>query len=704
MATLDQDDLDAILALFTTYGAARISDIGDFTIPSGRPVSGSSQNFGFFTNDLIARISTSHIQSVRSLFMAVDLEAATLQITPNIPIGADNVANLYTGSFYVESDGRVLRHAQKIGSYTDAGGFVLDNNPSYITYNGTDYVCKVAHVSSIPTEPEVGSHWMNFWDVSAGGPYNNWGIYTPYQRDAASEIYFYGDFLEIAIPAPPTLAVPATTWTITGYRSMGYSPVLEQFQVPLVDVGRSQSFLIGVNGERMNSQAFAYGSLIDIIKDPAPSLTQIEESTVLAKASQVIGDNTNNLAEAIPKIYSAFPLMGLRSATNMRHFSWNGVQTSTTFADLIEIRGFDWVKNDINGLSGLGNGIVVGSSYTNACTFDGVTFTIGSDGSLFDAFEITIPLSIPPGYLEIDHTGGIIRIPIPYDISSRISIPCLVHGDGSLFREINGLYTKISPSYLEVVDIYCNQNTPRSLLNRFAQTWFTKDFYMNTWGWIYNVAKPITYSGVISGDAEIKIRLYGPNSNQPDIIVFDPNAAGLQPSSSMLLGTLTSAGFTPDAGWSSNTSGGMLSISINNNTGSITPGILNIQADSSDGPPNVNQSFDLSGLADSITGNLWNGGFVFSDKKEPMFWEYPAYLNISPIQSGASLTQIEGSAILAKEATLNTLARQNTFLCNRELVTSTNPHQLIYREGAVEIARFNLTRDSHGNYISRTRV
>lgn len=69
-----------------------------------------------------------------------------------------------------------------------------------------------------------------------------------------------------------------------------------------------------------------------------------------------------------------------------------------------------------------------------------------------------------------------------------------------------------------------------------------------------------------------------------------------------------------------------------------------------------------------------------------------------------TLVEIEASTVLAKEATLDTLARQNTFLCNRTLITNTDPHQLVYLEGAVEIARFNLTRDANGNYISRTRV
>lgn len=51
-----------------------------------------------------------------------------------------------------------------------------------------------------------------------------------------------------------------------------------------------------------------------------------------------------------------------------------------------------------------------------------------------------------------------------------------------------------------------------------------------------------------------------------------------------------------------------------------------------------------------------------------------------------------------------TIPNVDTVLCDRELITNTNPHQLVYREAGVEIARFNLTRDVNGNYIARTKV
>jgi hypothetical protein len=307
MDLVDAPNATALTAVKTEIETSTVlsmkSDMGDLNSPTGRSGENTGHEFGFFPNNLVSRLATVQIQEVKSRFMSVDLEAATLQITPSVTIPDETTVQFFTGAFYLDADGRVQRALQKIGEYTQQGGFVLSGSPSQATHNDVDYVCKQPHFSGSITEPGVGASWDHFWDATTGGPYTAWSLGVSYQRDATltNYYYFYGDFLEIWVPNNATYPVPAATWTISGYRSMGYTPVLIQFNSPEVGLVYGNTFLVGINGERMNSQVSMYGSIIDhinhyaapgdqmdLIDTPnATALTavktEIETSTVIAQ-------------------------------------------------------------------------------------------------------------------------------------------------------------------------------------------------------------------------------------------------------------------------------------------------------------------------------------------------------------------------------------------------------------------------------------
>ena len=62
---------------------------------------------------------------------------------------------------------------------------IVYGNPSMVTYNGTNYICRLAHTANASNQPGIGADWNVYWDIGGDGSSGAW---------TSGKQYVHGDY------------------------------------------------------------------------------------------------------------------------------------------------------------------------------------------------------------------------------------------------------------------------------------------------------------------------------------------------------------------------------------------------------------------------------------------------------------------------------------------------------------------------------